>query len=57
MGLCGAGGGGGGWNGVQVSVAIAVKYHGPSLKVLDGKTQSIKFNKTIMISYELLDKN
>jgi hypothetical protein len=50
-------GGGGGWNGVQVSVAIAVKYHGPSLKVLDGKTQSIKFNKTIMISYELLDKN
>jgi len=39
------GGGGGGWNGVQVSVAIAVKYHGPSLKVLDEKPKASNSTK------------
>ena len=40
-------------DGVKVANAIAAKHHAPGRDILDRKTKSIKFDRTIVISSEL----
>ena len=42
-----------GREGVEVATTIAAKSHAPRLLVLDRKTKSVKFNRTIIVTCEL----
>ena len=42
-----------GGEGVEVATTIAAKSHAPRLLVLDRKTESVKFNRTIIVTGEL----
>ena len=42
-------------NGVKIAGTIAVKHHAPGLDILDRKTKSVKFDRTIVVPSELMN--
>jgi hypothetical protein len=44
-------------DGVKVASTIAVKHHTPSRDILDRKTKSIKFDRTVVVPSELTTCN
>ena len=40
-------------DGVKITSTIAAKHHAPSRDILDRKTKSVKFDRTLVISTEL----
>jgi hypothetical protein len=44
---------GGSWNGVEVPITIAAKHHATTRHILNRKTKSVKFNRTIVVTSKL----
>ena len=44
------------WEGVEIIVAVAAKGHLPKVEILNGETQSVKFDKTMVVASKLTNR-